>query len=522
MIRAAGITLLAALSAVPFCPQPRADPLTELEARGKQIYREGRDSRGGEITAAVGQSGLSLSAIMLPCANCHGDDGLGRAEGAVRPPNITWAELTKPYGHMHAGRRTHPAFDAAAIGRAITGGIDPAGNRLDPAMPRYDMAETGVQAVVAYLQRLSADLDPGLSATAIRIATVALDAGPRAPASDAATETIRAYFDDVNATGGIFGRKIELTVADTARDAGPTLANAHKLAERQGSFAVIDIFNAGLQRDLLLGPDGVPRIAAFNPPSGGKPSQGGTNFFLLSGLLEQARALVGFAAGELDLSAPRTAVVVPGGDTYPDLAEAIESAARARGWPAPKIVHIADGREMARQVSELRQLEIEAVFYFGPARDLPAFAAEAAKGGWRPYLFLSGGHIGRSAFDVPPPFGDRVFLAYPSVPSDRTSLTSVGFEGLRRRHGLSQQYPAARAVAYAAAAVMVEGLRRSGRAVSRAGFIAALEGLTDFETGAGPLISFGPNRRVGALGAYVVGIDPGTGHFGSDITWIQL
>lgn len=528
MIRAAGIALLVtagfAFAAIFFSLPSRADPDTGLETRGKQIYRQGRDPQGVEILAAVGQSGLSLSAIMLPCANCHGDDGLGRAEGAVRPPNITWAELTKPYGHQHPDGRSHPAFDAAAVGRAITGGVDPAGNRLDPAMPRYDMADASVRALVAYLQRLSADLDPGLTENAIRIGMVTPDTGPRAPASRAVMKTIRAYFDDVNATGGIFGRKIEFTVLDGARDTGPTLANVRRLEERRKAFAVVDVFGAGMERDPFPIPDdgGAPRIGAFNPSSGGDATTGGNRFFLLSGLPEQARALVGFAARELGLSAPRVAVILPDGDVYGGLADAIAGEARTHGWPAPSVVRFSGDRTTARHVSDLRQLEIEAVFYFGPAQDLPAFAAAAAKSGWRPYLFLSGVHSGRATFDIPPVLSDQLFLAYPSVPSDRTSLMAIEFEGVRRRHGLPRQYPAARAMAYAVAKVLVEGLRRSGRALSRARFIAALEGLRDFETGVTPPISFGPNRRIGARGAYVMRVDLKNGGFGPDIVWIQL
>ena len=38
--------------------------------------------------------------------------------------------------------------------------------------------------------------------------------------------------------------------------------------------------------------------------------------------------------------------------------------------------------------------------------------------------------------------------------------------------------------------------------------VTALEGLYDYETGLAPRLTFGPNRRVGAAGAYIVRIDP--------------
>lgn len=523
MTRAAGIILSTTLG-LAFAATPLSAPLRAeaLEARGKQIYLEGRDPEGGEILASVGRSDISLPAIMLPCANCHGGDGLGRAEGGMRPPNITWAELTKPYGHRHPGGRSHSAFDAAAVGRAVTGGVDPAGNPLDPAMPRYDMSESGVQALVAYLQRLSADLDPGLTATTIRVAMEAPEAGPMAPVGRAATATTTAYFKDVNETGGIFGRKIELTVLDRAPDAGLTVANAQRLTERREVFAMVSIFGTGgLERLPVPGRNGMPQVGAFNLSPDGETPQGGSTFLLLSGLSEQARALIGFAAGELGLAAPRIAVVLPDGSGS-RLAGAIEQETRQRGWPSPTVVHFSGGQPIDRQVNELKQSEIEAVLYFGPAGGLTPFATGAAEAGWLPYFLLSGLNAGRAAFDVPPVFGDKLFLAYPSVPSDHKSLTSFEFEDLHRRHGISPQYPVVRAMAYAAAKVLVEGLRRSGKALSRARFIAALEGLTDFETGVTPPISFGPNRRTGVLGAYILGVDLKNGRYRPGTVWAPL
>jgi hypothetical protein len=43
--------------------------------------------------------------------------------------------------------------------------------------------------------------------------------------------------------------------------------------------------------------------------------------------------------------------------------------------------------------------------------------------------------------------------------------------------------------------------------LSRPSFVVALEHLTDFNTGVVPPLTFGPNRRVGAVGSYIVGID---------------
>ncbi len=72
------------------------------------------------------------------------------------------------------------------------------------------------------------------------------------------------------------------------------------------------------------------------------------------------------------------------------------------------------------------------------------------------------------------------------------------------------------------ALVLVEGLKRAGRALSREKLVASLEALHAFETGLAPPVTFGPDRRVGSFGGYVVGVDPAARAFRPFGGWIPL
>jgi hypothetical protein len=67
--------------------------------------------------------------------------------------------------------------------------------------------------------------------------------------------------------------------------------------------------------------------------------------------------------------------------------------------------------------------------------------------------------------------------------------------------------PAFQSVAFAATKVLFEGTKLSGKLIDRRSFINSLESIRDFRTGVVPPLTFGPNRRVGSTGSYVVGID---------------
>jgi hypothetical protein len=57
--------------------------------------------------------------------------------------------------------------------------------------------------------------------------------------------------------------------------------------------------------------------------------------------------------------------------------------------------------------------------------------------------------------------------------------------------------------ALAAAKLLVEGLNRAGRELTRENLITVLESGDVYQTGLTPPLRFGPNRRVGARGAYL-------------------
>ena len=87
-------------------------------------------------------------------------------------------------------------------------------------------------------------------------------------------------------------------------------------------------------------------------------------------------------------------------------------------------------------------------------------AARAADSSWRPSIHATGS-LARAALSARERFPGELFLAFPTPPPGRA------LQELRREFGLPAQYEAAQATVLAAAAVLVEGLRRAGRDLSR-------------------------------------------------------
>ena len=115
-----------------------------------------------------------------------------------------------------------------------------------------------------------------------------------------------------------------------------------------------------------------------------------------------------------------------------------------------------------------------------------------------------------------------MFLAFPGSPSDESAAAAQELARLREAAGGTGRSRASQASAVVDAVVLVEGLKRAGRALSREKLVESLEALHAFETGLSPPVTFGPDRRIGALGAHVVRVDPAGKAFVPVGGWISL
>jgi len=162
------------------------------------------------------------------------------------------------------------------------------------------------------------------------------------------------------------------------------------------------------------------------------------------------------------------------------------------------------------------------VFFLGSSGELLSFMREADKLGWFPTIFLPGPGAGQEIFSAPIGFDGKVFLSFPTSPADQTVEGIGEFRALAEKYKLPTKHVAAQLSAYAAAKILVEALKRAGKDLSREKLIQSLEGFYEFPTGLTQAITYGPNRRIGAMGAYVISVDLKRQQFVSASGWISI
>ena len=483
--------------------------LSEAQQRGKQIYFEGTSPGGDEILAVVGDEAALLPASAMPCSSCHGSDGLGRPEGGVIPLDIRWSELVKTYGHVHHDGRRHPAFDDESAALSIVAGVDSANNTLDRSMPIYQMSQQDIDDLVAYMKVLEFDFDPGLTEDEIRVGTMLPLRGGAGSVGEAMRQVIEGYFAEINDDGGIFGRQIELLAIPMAETAEASMEKLREAFRTESIFALVGAYSVGYDEALLgfLRSDNVPLIGPFTLDPG-DAFMDAAAFYLFAGFDDQARVLAdraladGAAASEIVVAGPITArtelLVRAAKDRISSQSDGGEATTAI--WSPGSF----DGAEFARRLAES---DSQAVIFTGPQEELDALLAELSDIDHAPRVYVLSSRVSRPLLDVPAQFDQRVFIAYPTISRDVTPRGREDYARIAERQSLPKEHIQAQLAALAAAKLFVEGLRRAGRDASRARLVEGIEQLYNFDTGVTPPLTYGPNRRIGALGAHIVTVD---------------
>ncbi len=503
----AGGVLLAALGVGAVSPAA-GQALSAAAQRGRRLYLAGEGGDGQAVTALLGTAGTEVPATALPCASCHGKDGKGRPEGGVAPSNITWGALTKPYGVRHPSGREHPPYDARSLVRAVTLGVDAGGNALSPLMPRYRLSREQAADLVAYLQAITGDRDPGIAEEALRLG---LWLPPEGAAAELLERTARHWSDGVNARGGLFARRLEWVVGRAPAPVGERAAALGCFLDQEAPFALLAPALTGDEEASAeaIEARGVPAVGvlAAEPPA--RRAADRYLFYVFPGRCEQARAVV---AAQGDAARDHLGILAREGEgldaLVPALAAELGASAVARFSPGAGSLSAALGTLAAQ--------EVESVLFLGPPDSLPAVLAGLAAWPRQPRLLLAGGRLAGAALGRPSAFRGELWITVPTLPSDVAPAAKAELEAA------SGSTSGAGLAPLLATRLLQIGLEQAGRELSREGLVTAIEGLYELPTDLTRPLSFGPNQRLGLAGAYVARLDPASGELATPPRWVKV
>jgi ABC-type branched-subunit amino acid transport system substrate-binding protein len=482
------------------CALMHAGGLTPEERRGKRIYLEGSPVSGGEITAKLDRKGAAIPASIVPCGGCHGPEGRGRPEGGINPPNITWEVLTKSRSIDRARSPKHPPYTERLLRRAILAGVDSGGAPLADIMPRYQMRVADLNDLIAYLRVLGSDSDLGISSSEVRVGVILPPGQDFSETREAVITVLNAYAQKINQAGGIFDRKLTIRFFEPPEDRSTRARQTALFLDRENIFVLMSSFLSGSEEEIasLLTDQRIPLIGASALYPQTAPPYDRYIFYLWAGVTDQACALCEFAAGR-NKGNPQRALIIHGEDR-PSISAAavVEAHCKRYGWAALETIQ---AHPSSLHVTLLAK-NADVVFVIAPGLAQAVLREDGIMPPTTIYL-IPNSLVDFDSSALPRDLLDRVFISLPAVPADNSSSGLLFYKNLFHDTPPAANL-AAQQFALSSAALLTEALRRAGRDVRREQIVDILETFRDMPTGLSPKLTFGPNRRVGSSGAYVL------------------
>ncbi len=297
------------------------------------------------------------------------------------------------------------------------------------------------------------------------------------------TKGFEAYLRQVNADGGVHGRKIEILRLEDRYETDIAVGNVRRFGEEKSVFGLVCIGGTAITSAVspLLEQYRLPTVGALTGADSAR-KHNPYLFFTRAGYSDEVGKMIEHLA---TISVRRIAIVYQASAFGESNLHAAQAAAAGRNLQiVAALEHAITGWDANDVSKKLFEAKPQAVLMFSPpatvADVLNTYRAAFGSGVPRPWVL-----------SVTPPqklvegLGEYVRgVAMTQVmphPSLATSRLASAYRQMwaRQRTEVNRSHEALEG--YVTARVVVEALRRSGRDLTRAGYVRALESLGDFK-----------------------------------------
>jgi len=353
--------------------------------------------------------------------------------------------------------------------------------------------------------------DPGISDTSITLGMSSPFSGPNGAYGLEMRQTIEAYFDQVNKTGGVNGRKLELLALDDGYETERTIANTKTLINEKHAFALLAYYGSSPTSDAMntvFGPAKVPLVGAISGAASLREAISGNPnarymFNIRASYLDETDAIINQL---VSLGLKNIAVFYQNDGFGKSGLDGVTLALKKHGL-SPSAVGTVErnGTDVSKAVEAIAKANPQAVVMATLYKPTAAFVKAMKKSGQIPMLMtlssvgteqlvheLAADARGIGISQVTPyPWNDTVQVVrdYQKLVTTKGAYSYYGLEG------------------YLMARVMVDGLKRAGKDLSREKLVAALEGMNS-DLG-GYRVNFGSNNRQGSRFVELTVVGPG-------------
>jgi branched-chain amino acid transport system substrate-binding protein len=322
----------------------------------------------------------------------------------------------------------------------------------------------------------------------------------------------RMVFDDVNAEGGINGRKIRYIVEDNQYQVPRSVQAANKLINRDGVF-------------IMVGDGGTPMNNATMPE---QIAKGVPNMFPLTSARSMYEPLnhykFGFAASYYDQMRAGVKVFVQqhhskavcgmsqDTDFGRDVMDGARDQLKAAGMSLiAETLHKPTDTDFSASVAKLKDANCDLILVGGITRDTIQIVSAVRKIGWNVEMLGQAASYEEAVAEVPGGVTEGFYSMTPVLyvaASDFSPAIREFAEKYKSRFGKEPNFAAQ--IGYSAAQLVVLGLQKGGRDLTTDSFIAGVESIKDWHDIFGsPPMTFSATKHQGSNESFLCVVKDG-------------
>jgi len=315
------------------------------------------------------------------------------------------------------------------------------------------------------------------------------------------SNAIRMAFDEVNASGGIHGRKIRYIIEDNQYQVPRSIQAANKLINRDQVFLMIA--NGGTPMNNAVMPDqlakNVPNMFPLTSARSMYEPFHRLKFGLVSSYYDQMRAAVKLLVEQRGKKA--LCAMYQDTDFGRDVMDGVRDQMKAMNLTlAGETAHKPTDADFSASVARLRDAKCDVLLLGTIVRDTNQIVSAVRKIGWNVDIMTQVAAYDSAVAEVPGGVTEGVecmtSVEFVSKDDPRPAVQAF-LKGYKDRYGRDPNFAAQ--IGYTAAQLVIEGLKNAGRDLTLDSFITGMENINAYKDIFGsPTMSFGPKLRQGS------------------------
>ena len=305
--------------------------------------------------------------------------------------------------------------------------------------------------------------------------------GPAAGSVKEVTEGARLYFDDVNASGGVHGNKLNLVSLDDKFDPKLAAANAKTLIDKGAIALFLTRGTPHTQAVMpLLAEHKIPLVA---PSTGAMVLHKPVNPWLFNVRASYQREAERAIEHLGSIGVTRFALVQVD-DSFGDdaMTGALAGLAKAKQQPVAHEKFARDKPDMAAVVARLLPKQPQAVLFVGTSDAVAQGMKAVRAGGSTAQLVTLSNNASAGFIQALGPVAHGVIVSQ-VFPPERSIAKTVIKDAQESARKAKLELTPSMIEGYISAKVLVEGLKRAGNKVNRQSLRDALEGMKQYDLG---------------------------------------